>query len=56
MTNASSQNTVHAKVEGTFNWEDPLGFSALLTEEERMIADATRELLPRQINATRTGS
>ena len=54
MTNSSAK----AKVEGTFNWEDPLGFSALLTEEERMVADAAKDycqgqLMPRVLEANR---
>ena len=58
MTNSNEKDTVQAKVEGTFNWEDPLGFTNLLTEEERMVADAARDycqgqLMPRILEANR---
>ena len=47
-----------AKVEGHFNWEDPLHFSEQLTEEERLIRDAARaycqeKLQPRIVEANR---
>jgi glutaryl-CoA dehydrogenase len=41
-----------------FNWEDPLNLESLLTEEERMIRDSTRQycqdkLMPRVLEANR---
>ena len=48
----------HAKVEGTFDWEDPLHLSQQLTDDERQIRDAARDycqdrLLPRVTEAHR---
>jgi glutaryl-CoA dehydrogenase len=44
--------TVSANIYGAFDWEDPLGLNALLSEEERMIRDTARDyarskLMPR---------
>jgi glutaryl-CoA dehydrogenase len=46
---------------GAFDWQDPLGWETLLTEEERMIRDAARayaadKLMPRILMANRTES
>ncbi|MDX2144875.1 MAG: acyl-CoA dehydrogenase [Rhodospirillaceae bacterium] len=48
----------HATKWGKFNWQDPLGFEALLTEDERLIRDSARgyaqgKLLPRIVQAFR---
>ena len=50
------QTSTEAPELGRFDWEDPLGLTRALTEEERMIAEsarayATDKLLPRVTDA-----
>ena len=55
-TNASESGAHGPRVWGKFNWEDPMGLDGLLTEEERMVKETTRQyaqdkLMPRIIEA-----
>ena len=47
---ASSDPTMPlATAEGPFNWEDPLGLNDLLSDEERLVAESTREFCQNQL-------
>jgi glutaryl-CoA dehydrogenase len=55
---AKSSKPSHATSWAKFNWQDPLGFEALLREDERLIRDSARafaadKLMPRIVQAYR---